>query len=92
MWFLVTCNSEFDSSFSLTPNFSWVFVNARSIATVLTVWRFVNVEKLLKQFGDSRSPITPLKRGVNERNQTQSFADNKGSNQKPEKETRNNEP
>src|SRR6266498_5870318 len=61
---LVTCNSEFDRSLSLTPNFSWVLVNDRSIATVLTVLRFVDVAKLLKQFGDS--PHTPLKRGVNE--------------------------
>ena len=63
----MTCYSEFGSSLSLTPNFSWVLVNDRSIATVLTVSRFVDVAKLLKQFVDPRSPITPLKRGVNER-------------------------
>ena len=58
----MTCYSEFGSSLSLTPNFSWVLVNDRSIATVLTVSRFVDVAKLLKQFVDPRSSITPLKR------------------------------
>ena len=43
-----------------------MLLNDRSIATVLTVSRFVDVAKLLKQFEGARSPITPLKRGVNE--------------------------
>jgi hypothetical protein len=63
----VTCNSEFDNSVSLTPNFSWVLANDRSVTTVLTVCYLMGLAKLLKQFGGPRSTTTPLKRGVNER-------------------------
>jgi hypothetical protein len=57
---------EVDSSFSLTPNFSWVPVNHQSVATVSTVLRLVDVAKLLKQFGNSRSTDHPSEEGVND--------------------------
>ena len=59
-------NSEFDGSFSLTPNFSWVFGKHRS-QPFQRFCRLRGFVKLLKQFGDPRPTDTPLKRGVNER-------------------------
>jgi hypothetical protein len=61
-------NSNFDSSFSLTPNFSWVALQLggsdhQSIATVLTVLETRGRNKLLKQLGDPRPTNHPSEEG-----------------------------
>jgi hypothetical protein len=57
----VPCTSEFDTSFSLTPNFSWVFVNQGRRH------RFNGLPLRGRGETDRRPAKHPLKRGVNEK-------------------------
>ena len=57
------CTSEFDTSFSLTPNFSWVLMNQDRRHRFNGFCRFADVVKLLKQYRVRRPAKHPSEEG-----------------------------